>query len=512
MSSQSYLFNPTERTLAAAGDGFSCPRLTTAGRTALTLTAGDKGMMVYDTTLTTLCIWTGAAWEFMADSSTAIVNVKDFGAKGNGVTDDTAAIQAAIDYAYTSGCQFVRVPTGTYIITIPLYLWGAVHYWQTDIGITLVGDGQNGSIIKKTTNAGTGDGSAFAGIDAVILLAPRDKDGAASAFNCGLREIRIEGAVSNTYGVMSVASVARFNTDGVVIIGVGTGFYVQDFFYLSNLRRMTISATAYGIRMNSSGTTNHLDGIFVVNTTVAAYLLKGSYSTASGLAGDNNTGVVYQFAGGEWVINGLGSESTSATKVIELLTGTVNNVIVNNPYIEPQNNVAKTVFVVAAGGRLIVNGGSVGSDTSPNALAGQFASITDGVSVSPYQGLFLNNVQVKDTYAVASTGAIMDSAGSTKTGKKTIPTGVATTIYSTVNEEVGIFIAYGTGNATGNANIFAVAYAGQAGGNSGFGAIVNSSLTLTMVGADIKVQHALGFDYIVGWKFLRFGDVYPVSY
>ena len=63
MSSQSYLFNPTERTLAAAGDGFSCPRLTTAGRTALTLTAGDKGMMVYDTTLTTLCIWTGTAWE-----------------------------------------------------------------------------------------------------------------------------------------------------------------------------------------------------------------------------------------------------------------------------------------------------------------------------------------------------------------------------------------------------------------------------------------------------------------
>ena len=51
MSSQSYLFNPTERTLAAAGDGFSCPRLTTAGRTALTLTAGDKGMMVYDLSL-----------------------------------------------------------------------------------------------------------------------------------------------------------------------------------------------------------------------------------------------------------------------------------------------------------------------------------------------------------------------------------------------------------------------------------------------------------------------------
>lgn len=62
MSSQSYIFNPTERTLAAAGDGFASPRLTTVGRTALALTAGDKGMMVYDTTLLTLCIWNGAAW------------------------------------------------------------------------------------------------------------------------------------------------------------------------------------------------------------------------------------------------------------------------------------------------------------------------------------------------------------------------------------------------------------------------------------------------------------------
>ena len=62
MSSQSYLFNPTERTLAAAGDGFAPPRLTTAGRTALTLGTGDAGMIVYDTTLGTLFWWNGTAW------------------------------------------------------------------------------------------------------------------------------------------------------------------------------------------------------------------------------------------------------------------------------------------------------------------------------------------------------------------------------------------------------------------------------------------------------------------
>ena len=73
MSSQSYLFNPTERTLAAAGDGFSCPRLTTAGRTALSLTAGDKGMMVYDVTIQSLCIWDGSSWSIVFPPSTATI-------------------------------------------------------------------------------------------------------------------------------------------------------------------------------------------------------------------------------------------------------------------------------------------------------------------------------------------------------------------------------------------------------------------------------------------------------
>jgi hypothetical protein len=62
MSSQSYIFNPTERTLAAAGDGFSARRLTTADRNALSLGTNGKGMMVYDTTLLTLYIWNGTAW------------------------------------------------------------------------------------------------------------------------------------------------------------------------------------------------------------------------------------------------------------------------------------------------------------------------------------------------------------------------------------------------------------------------------------------------------------------
>jgi hypothetical protein len=142
MSSQSYLFNPTERTLAAAGDGFSCPRLTTAGRTALTLTAGDKGMMVYDTTLTDLCIWNGSAWEFIMDNSNGFISVKDFGAVGNGIADDTAAIQAAIDFAAAIGGQTVICGGLTYKTTGPIIV-------KDDVTLDL----QGGKIIPTLTNS-----------------------------------------------------------------------------------------------------------------------------------------------------------------------------------------------------------------------------------------------------------------------------------------------------------------------------------------------------------------------
>ncbi len=43
------------------------------------------------------------------------VSVRDFGAKGDGVTLDTEAIQAAIDHAAGKGGGVVRVPVGTYL-------------------------------------------------------------------------------------------------------------------------------------------------------------------------------------------------------------------------------------------------------------------------------------------------------------------------------------------------------------------------------------------------------------
>ena len=46
-----------------------------------------------------------------------LVNIKDFGAVGDGVTDDRAAIQAAVDHAVTKKQSGILIPSGTYRVS-----------------------------------------------------------------------------------------------------------------------------------------------------------------------------------------------------------------------------------------------------------------------------------------------------------------------------------------------------------------------------------------------------------
>jgi hypothetical protein len=62
------------------------------------------------------------------NGNTLVVNVKDFGAVGNGRTQDAAAIQAAINAASkTGGKGEVFIPAGYYLINKPLVIAGTQH-------------------------------------------------------------------------------------------------------------------------------------------------------------------------------------------------------------------------------------------------------------------------------------------------------------------------------------------------------------------------------------------------
>lgn len=84
---------------------------------------------------------TGAVSRTLGARATDMLSVKDFGATGDGSTDDTTAIQAALDGA---GKRTVYFPAGTYNVTSTLTIDSA-----TDTGLSLVGEGQS-TIISYT--------------------------------------------------------------------------------------------------------------------------------------------------------------------------------------------------------------------------------------------------------------------------------------------------------------------------------------------------------------------------
>jgi len=51
-----------------------------------------------------------------------MVSVKDFGAVGNGSTDDTQAIQAAFDQAKQASCTILLFPAGRYKLSDAIHL------------------------------------------------------------------------------------------------------------------------------------------------------------------------------------------------------------------------------------------------------------------------------------------------------------------------------------------------------------------------------------------------------
>lgn len=76
------------------------------------------------------------------------INVKMFGAKGDGSTDDTESIQSSIDYANTNGIRKVVVPPGDYIISSSLYLNGCSMF---GLSSNVYGGTENGVVFNCLT-------------------------------------------------------------------------------------------------------------------------------------------------------------------------------------------------------------------------------------------------------------------------------------------------------------------------------------------------------------------------
>jgi hypothetical protein len=130
------------------------------------------------------------------------LNVKDFGALGNGAHDDTAAIQSAINSLPAAG-GIVLVPAGTYVISASLVL---------SEGVRLTGSG-SGSVLRVAASASgidvikIGDGVAtvsFAGVSNIKISSDGQKSGGAAivlnnAYRTWLESLSLEFQYRGVY-------------------------------------------------------------------------------------------------------------------------------------------------------------------------------------------------------------------------------------------------------------------------------------------------------------------------
>jgi len=139
------------------------------------------------------------------------VSVKDFGATGDGTTDDTATMQAAINYAVANG-RDLFIPDGTYIVNQLVY--NSASYANMP---SIYGAGRNQTIIKKKSGSTVGAMLTIGSFGATNFMA-----------NVTIEGITFDGLNSSTstYGVLCYNFV-RSRMVNCIVKNCDFGVYFQ---------------------------------------------------------------------------------------------------------------------------------------------------------------------------------------------------------------------------------------------------------------------------------------------
>ncbi len=264
-----------------------------------------------------------ASWKKKARD---VLNVKDFGAKGDGSTDDTAAIQAAIDYAVAAGRRSVYFPAGTYIVTSPLHaqvetgtttVGGSTKSrYAYGMGLTLRGEQVGKTVLRKTgqatytipANNNINGGST---VDTTLFF------GGTEGTGLYVSDLSIENAsTGECYAIY--ATRARCVLERLNVCTNSHGIYLYG--WLNNLTDIIITAKEKGLWV-ANATSTVCNKVFAAGCNNPYYLVSAYYSTLISCCADSCTGSIWTLKGSVSMI-GCGSESKGADRYIDLLDDT----------------------------------------------------------------------------------------------------------------------------------------------------------------------------------------------
>ena len=173
----------------------------------------------------------GAALLLGGPALAAVYDVTAYGAQGDGVTNDTAAIQAAVDAAAAAGGGIVSVPAGAYLVT-------EISFAQKP-GVILAGESHGGSVLRKYPGSYS---------DQPILLLYQTSD-------VEVRDLKIDGNAASVSGSIlgvKISKAQRVKLTKVAIeniLGTGVSVYDVDTDEVAITASRFVDIDDYGIRL-----------------------------------------------------------------------------------------------------------------------------------------------------------------------------------------------------------------------------------------------------------------------
>ena len=217
------------------------------------------------------------------------ISVKNFGAVGDGVTDDGSAIQAAMDYCQQNKVDLI-FPSGKYMISYPLIYRNNGFY-----NYSIIGSGGDSEIVLTTKNRSGIIGKDAFGIDvnqnaAIVVVTDTNQ-----SKHCRISGLRFSTTANADYGIFLSITENSLITDcffeGFKFGIFDSGSWVQR---ISRCIARNVTDTGFYI---ADGTSTFITECYA-DYAERGYYLKAGYSSIQNSAADHCSRWSYVFGGG----------------------------------------------------------------------------------------------------------------------------------------------------------------------------------------------------------------------
>lgn len=440
-----------------------------------------------------------------------MVSVRLYGAIGNGIADDTAAIQATINAVFAAGGGTVYIPAGTYMVSALSLNWGTAP-----TSIVFAGDGQRATVLRKISGTSTpvltltatiGDGIYSEIRDLSIFadnIASRCIDMVQIARTV-FRSVRCEGATS--IGISAAGSLINSFYD-CNILGCVTGYQAR----LNGIIRSNL-VQFFGGSIRS----NTLWGLDIGDTSVLN--LHGLDIETNGTTGNPNTGGMIirstcgnEYAGANMSINGSWFEGNQGTTLLSEAASNLILTIRDTPFISADGNRSMTIGAISA---IILDGvwanGAAGGGDTVTLAAG--SSTIRGCAIRVLTDTSTNRVLENVTnfpprapiQSESSLGTLKIDGPSINSGSgnTSTTTGVATTIATVSGATPAMFLVFACLGGAGSTYMSNARIGWDATNLFRMGGENGANLTITTSGSNIQVTQISGLTQLVAWSILR---------